>query len=83
MGKIFSLCPACHACPTIEIDIHEVRIGEGGNRVRLAFAEWNILVRAIRPASWEKCPPWRQRRPRRDRIRERLQSAWMRVVSQG
>jgi hypothetical protein len=57
MGKIFSLCPACHACPTVEIDIHEVRIGEGGNRVRLALAEWNILVRAIRTGELGEVPP--------------------------
>jgi len=48
MTKIYSLCPACSACPTVEIDDHEVRIGEGGNLVRLAFAEWNVLVQAIK-----------------------------------
>lgn len=43
-----SLCPACEACPTVEVDEHEVRIGEAGNLVKLAPAEWNVLVRAIR-----------------------------------
>lgn len=48
MTQILSLCPACSNCPTVEIDDHEVRIGEGTNRVRLTPAEWNILVRAIK-----------------------------------
>lgn len=48
MTKIFSLCPACSACPTVEIDDHEVRIGEGDNLVRLTPAEWNVLVQAIK-----------------------------------
>lgn len=43
-----SLCPACDHCPAVEIERHEVRIGEAGNLVRLAPAEWNVLVRAIR-----------------------------------
>jgi hypothetical protein len=48
MTKIFSLCPACSACPTVEIDDHEVRIGEGDNIVKLTPAEWNVLVKAIK-----------------------------------
>jgi hypothetical protein len=48
MTKIFSLCPACSACPMVEIDDHEVRIGEGDNLVRLTPAEWNVLVQAIK-----------------------------------
>ncbi len=48
MTRTFSLCPACNACPTVELDDHEVRIGEGDNRVRLTPAEWNVLVRAIK-----------------------------------
>lgn len=48
MTKIFTLCPACTACPTVEIDDHEVRIGEGDNLVRLTPAEWNVFVRAIK-----------------------------------
>lgn len=48
MTKVVSLCPACSNCPAVEIDDHEVRIGEGDNRVRLSGAEWNVLVRAIK-----------------------------------
>ena len=48
MTQILSLCPACSNCATVEIDDHEVCIGEGDNRVRLTPAEWNILVRAIK-----------------------------------
>ncbi len=48
MTKIFTLCPACSACPTVEIDDHEVRIGEGDNLVRLTPAEWKVLVQAIK-----------------------------------
>ena len=48
MTKLLSLCPACNACPAVEIDDREVRIGEGDNLVRLSPAEWNILVRAIK-----------------------------------
>ena len=47
MSKIYSLCPACSACPQIEIAADEVRIGEGNNLVRLSHAEWNVLVRAV------------------------------------
>ena len=45
---IFTLCPACNACPTVEIDDHEVRIGEGDNVVTLTPAEWDVLVQAIK-----------------------------------
>ena len=48
MTQILSLCPACSNCPAVEIDDHEVRIGEENNLVRLTPAEWNILVRAIK-----------------------------------
>jgi hypothetical protein len=48
MAKSISLCPGCDACPSVEIDEHEVRIGEAGNLVKLATAEWNVLVRAIK-----------------------------------
>jgi mercuric ion transport protein len=27
-----SLCPACDTCPSVEVEEHEVRIGEAGNR---------------------------------------------------
>ena len=43
-----SLCPACEACPSVEVDEHGVRIGEAGNMVRLTPAEWNVLVRSIK-----------------------------------
>ncbi|HLK11025.1 MAG TPA: hypothetical protein VKW76_06560 [Candidatus Binatia bacterium] len=46
--KSISLCPACGACPSVEIDVHEVRIGEAGNLVKLTPAEWNVLVQAIK-----------------------------------
>lgn len=48
MPKTVSLCPACNACPAVEIDETGVRIGEGDNLVRLSPAEWNLLVRAIK-----------------------------------
>ena len=48
MTKTVSLCPACDACPSVEIDEQEVRIGEADNLVRLTPAEWNVLVRSIR-----------------------------------
>jgi len=43
-----SLCPACGACPEVEIVRDEVRIGEAGNLVVLKKAEWNMLVQLIR-----------------------------------
>ena len=48
MRTAYSLCPSCTACPSVEIDDQEVRIGEGDNIVRLTPAEWNVLVRAIK-----------------------------------
>lgn len=48
MTKTVSLCPGCDACPSVEIDEREVRIGEAGNLVKLTTAEWNMLVRAIK-----------------------------------
>jgi hypothetical protein len=48
MTKVVSLCPACSQCPAVEIDEHEVRIGEGANRVTLSPAEWNVLVQLIK-----------------------------------
>lgn len=48
MTKIVSLCPACSQCPTVAIDPHEIRIGEGANVVVLSPEEWNVLVRSIR-----------------------------------
>lgn len=48
MMKTVSLCPGCDACPSVEIDDKEVRIGEADNVVRLTPAEWNVLVRSIK-----------------------------------
>ena len=48
MVKSISLCPACDACPSVEIDEQEVRIGETGNQVKLTPAEWNVLVQTIK-----------------------------------
>jgi hypothetical protein len=48
MMKRVSLCPHCDACPMVELDEHEVRIGEEGNLVKLTPAEWNVLVQAIK-----------------------------------
>lgn len=42
-----SLCPACDACPVVEVYEETVRIGEANNQVALAKAEWNALVDAI------------------------------------
>ena len=43
-----SLCPACTACPEVEIVGDEVRIGEEGNVAVLKAEEWNVLVNLIR-----------------------------------
>ncbi|HET8576438.1 MAG TPA: hypothetical protein VFO18_05025 [Methylomirabilota bacterium] len=43
-----SLCPACSACPEVEIVGDEVRIGEPGNLTVLTKEEWNVLVDLIR-----------------------------------
>ena len=45
--KVVTLCPACGACPTIELYSETVRIGEEGNRVTLKKTEWNDLVDKI------------------------------------
>ena len=44
-----SLCPACTACPEVEIvrDADEVRIGETGNLAVLNKEAWNTLVDLI------------------------------------
>ncbi len=47
MASKFSLCPACGACPEIEIRSDEVHIGEAGNLVILKKEEWNILVELV------------------------------------
>jgi len=46
--KKFTLCPACTACPDIEITDQGVTIGEGANIVRLSHDEWNELVRLVK-----------------------------------
>jgi len=48
MTKTVSLCPACDACPMVELNDQEVRIGEAENLVKLTPAEWNVLVQAIK-----------------------------------
>jgi hypothetical protein len=42
------LCPACGACPAVEITDQGVTIGEDQNTVRLTHAEWNDLIARIR-----------------------------------
>ena len=46
--KKFTLCPACTACPEVEITDQGVTIGERENTVRLSHAEWNQVVRRIK-----------------------------------
>ena len=46
--KKVTLCPACTACPEVEITDQGVKIGEDGNTVRLSHADWNELVRLVR-----------------------------------
>lgn len=48
MTKSVSLCPSCDACPMVEINDQEVRIGEDGNLVTLTPAEWNVLVQLVK-----------------------------------
>ena len=57
MTKLLSLCPACSACPAVEIDDHEVRIGERDTLARLSPAEWNVLVRAIKNGEVDEVKP--------------------------
>jgi hypothetical protein len=47
--QVYSLCPACSACPTVEIhaDGH-VEVGEAPNVVTLGREEWNRLVAGVR-----------------------------------
>ena len=42
-----TLCPACTACPAVEINDAGVTIGENENTVKLTHAEWNELVARI------------------------------------
>ncbi|MGH2668493.1 MAG: hypothetical protein ACRDH5_05115 [bacterium] len=51
---IYSLCPACSACPAVAIyEDGTVTIGEAPNIVTLRAAEWNELVRAIESGALE------------------------------
>ena len=45
--KKLMLCPACTACPEVEITDEGVTIGEDANTVRLSHAEWNEVVRIV------------------------------------
>jgi len=55
MEKItISLCPACTACPEVEVLGDEVRIGEAGNLAVLKKDEWNVLVDLIQSGQLSK-----------------------------
>jgi len=55
MGSLkMSLCPACSACPGVEVTGDEVRIGEAGNLAVLKKDEWNILVDLIQSGQLTK-----------------------------
>ena len=49
-----SLCPACTACPEVEVHGDEVRIGEAGNLAVLKKDEWNVLVDLIQSGQLSK-----------------------------
>jgi hypothetical protein len=49
-----SLCPACSACPEVEVTGDEVRIGEAGNLAVLKKDEWNVLVDLIQSGQLTK-----------------------------
>ena len=49
-----SLCPACGACPEVEVLADQVRIGEPGNQVTLQPAEWNVLVALVESGALRK-----------------------------
>jgi hypothetical protein len=49
-----SLCPACTACPEVEVQSDEVRIGEAGNLAVLKKDEWNVLVDLIQAGQLTK-----------------------------
>lgn len=55
MGRVvMSLCPACGACPEVEIAGDAVRIGEVGNMAVLKKEEWNTLVDLIQSGQLQK-----------------------------
>ena len=47
METKMSLCPACTACPEVEVGETAVKIGEECNQVTLKAEEWNVLVDLI------------------------------------
>ena len=49
-----SLCPACTACPEVEVLGDEVRIGEAGKFAVLKKDEWNVLVDLIQSGQLSK-----------------------------
>ncbi len=49
-----SLCPACTACPEVEVRGDEVRVGETGNLAVLRKEEWNVLVELIQSGRLSK-----------------------------
>jgi len=55
-NRKMTLCPACTACPEVEIVAHadEVRIGEAGNLVILKKDAWNTLVDLIKSGQLTK-----------------------------
>jgi hypothetical protein len=53
VAQKLSLCPACGACPEVEILREDgraaaVRIGESGEKVTIPVGAWNTLVHYIR-----------------------------------
>jgi hypothetical protein len=52
--RVISLCPACDACPGVEIAGDSVRIGETGNLAVLRKDEWNALVDLIQSGQLRK-----------------------------
>jgi hypothetical protein len=54
IAKRASLCPACTACPEVEIVGDEVRIGETGNLAVLKKEEWNVLVELVQSGQLSK-----------------------------
>jgi len=54
MAKSITLCPACDTCPSVEIDEHEVRIGEADNLVKLTTASGTCSCGRSRPTSWTR-----------------------------
>jgi hypothetical protein len=51
-----SLCPACTACPQVEVvrGSGEVRVGEAGNLTVLKKEAWNTLVDLIQSGQLAK-----------------------------